>query len=65
MFDLTFGRCENSKPIMDFIPGFLSLKKENLGSAIQNGSAKNFEIKLFECLTKTVAFRIFIFVYAV
>ena len=46
MVELTFGRCNDPKLVMNFRPGFI-LEKGRLGAAIRNGWTKNFEIKFF------------------
>ena len=60
-FELTFGRCKNSKPVVHFLPGFLPLRRNVWVVAIQNGSTTNFKMKFFGDLTKTVAILNFLF----
>ena len=55
MFELTFGRCKSSRPVMYFLPGFLSLKRDVwMPRAIQNCSTKNFEMRLFWYSTRNL-----------
>ena len=44
---------------MHFLPGFFILEKRHLGAAVQNGSAKNFEMNFFEYLAEKLSTKFF------
>ena len=57
MFKPSFGCCENPKPVMYFLPGFLTLTRDVWVSRFKTARPKNFEMKFFGYFTKNITLK--------